>query len=147
MPIASGMGVVLIEAYQRWLSPRKGFRCAYGVLHGAGTCSSVGKRIMRERGMFAFFRLMPEQFAACRTAAATLHNETPEERRRRREEERKHRREGLREWVRRKREHPCDNCNDWDDCDLIDVGDCMPDMGCSDCSMDFDGCGSCDCSN
>ena len=126
MTVASSMGVALIEAYQRWLSPRKGFRCAYGVMHGDGTCSSVGKRIMRERGVFAFFRLMPKQFAACRTAAAALNNET--------EEERKRRHAQKRGWLQRK------SSSDGDDCDL----DCIPDIDCSGSDCDVDFCGSSD---
>jgi len=80
--ITSNMGVALIAAYQRWLSPHKRFRCAYGALHGhgAGTCSSIGKRIMREQGMLKFLRLMPAQFGACKVAAWVLASETPEER-------------------------------------------------------------------
>jgi len=72
MSIASRMGVAMIEAYQRHLSPRKGFRCAYGALHGTGTCSSIGKRFMREQGFLRFFKLMPMQFAACKVAATAL---------------------------------------------------------------------------
>jgi putative component of membrane protein insertase Oxa1/YidC/SpoIIIJ protein YidD len=129
MTVASSMGVALIEGYQRWLSPRKGFRCAYGALHGDGTCSSIGKRIMRERGFFAFFRLMPEQFAACKLAAASLNNET--------EEERKRRRKPKRGWLHRRVR---DDGND---------SSCDPDMDCSDidcsgCDMDIDFCSSSD---
>lgn len=75
MPVTSSVGVALIEAYQRHLSPRKGFRCAYGVMHGNGTCSSIGKRIMRDQGILKFLQLMPRQFAACRTAAITLNGQ------------------------------------------------------------------------
>jgi putative component of membrane protein insertase Oxa1/YidC/SpoIIIJ protein YidD len=73
------MGVTLIEGYQRWISPHKGFCCAYGALHGSGTCSSIGKSIMREQGMLKFLRLMPAQFGACKTAASVLATETAEE--------------------------------------------------------------------
>ena len=65
-------GLALIGAYQRYLSPRKGFRCAYGVLHGGGTCSSIGKRLLREQGMVSFFKGMRVQFTACRLAAQQL---------------------------------------------------------------------------
>jgi putative component of membrane protein insertase Oxa1/YidC/SpoIIIJ protein YidD len=113
-------GVAMISAYQRYLSPKKGFRCAYGALHGAGTCSSIGKRIMRERGFFAFLNLMPEQFAACKLAAQNLNQETEEERKRRR----------------RKRFSDID-CST---CDVPDCGDI------SDCDDSLD-CGSCDSSD
>ncbi|MBC7502449.1 MAG: membrane protein insertion efficiency factor YidD [Herminiimonas sp.] len=72
-------GIALIGAYQRYLSPRKGYRCAYGVLYQDGTCSSVGKNPIRTHGLLGFFRLMPRQFEACKAAAATL-QESAEER-------------------------------------------------------------------
>ncbi|WP_420598154.1 membrane protein insertion efficiency factor YidD [Neptuniibacter sp.] len=36
-----------ISSYQRHISPRKGFKCAYGCLHGNGTCSSIIKTIIQ----------------------------------------------------------------------------------------------------
>lgn len=95
-------GAALIRVYQRHLSPRKGYRCAYGVLHGAGTCSSIGLAIMEQQGFWAFWRQMPLQFDACHAAATTLNQETGEERKRRK---------------RRARENKWD-CGDCDDCDL-----------------------------
>lgn len=127
MRISASMGVAMIEAYQRWLSPRKGFRCAYGALHGdgAGTCSSIGKRIMREQGVLKFLRLMPLQFAACKAAAASLSAETDAERRRREQEK---------EWKRdERRERIREACEDFD-CD---------DLNCSACAVDIDFCQSC----
>lgn len=125
MQMTSSIGVALIEAYQRWLSSKKGFRCAYGVLYGSGTCSSIGKQIMREGGLFPFLRLMPEQFAACKLAAANLSTESEEEKRRR---------EQKREW---KREERCkllgEFCADCGDYDL--PFDCAPEMECGDCSL------------
>lgn len=68
-------GAALIRAYQRHLSPRKGYRCAYGVLHGAGTCSSIGLDIMEQQGFWAFWRKMPLQFEACKVEALSLREE------------------------------------------------------------------------
>ncbi|HEX7642136.1 MAG TPA: membrane protein insertion efficiency factor YidD [Burkholderiaceae bacterium] len=68
-------GAALIRVYQRHLSPRKGYRCAYGVLHGAGTCSSIGLAIMEQQGFWAFWRQMPLQFDACKAAALSLREE------------------------------------------------------------------------
>jgi len=133
MSMASYIGVAAIETYQRWLSPRKGFRCAYGVLHGSGTCSSIGKRIMREQGVLKFLRLMPKQFAACKAAAASLAAETEEEKHRR-----KRKREQEREWKRGERRKALgDSC---DDCDLPCDG--MPEMDCSLGEIDACGCSS-----
>ena len=75
-------GAALIRFYQRQLSPRKGYRCAYGVLHGTGTCSSIGLQIMEQQGFWAFWRKMPLQFEACRAAAINL-DEDREARKRR----------------------------------------------------------------
>jgi len=92
----------LIRAYQRHLSARKGYRCAYGVLHGTGTCSSIGLDMMEQQGFWAFWRKMPLQFDACRAAAATLSEEYGEQREARR---------------RRQAENKKRDCSDIDDCD------------------------------
>ena len=61
-----------IDGYQRHLSPRKGYRCAYGALHGDETCSGAVRRIMRERGVRRGLRPTMLQFLACYQAAALL---------------------------------------------------------------------------
>lgn len=119
----SKAGLVLIDLYQRQLSPRKGFRCAYGSLYGAGTCSSIGKQIMREGGVFAFLRLMPEQFAACKAATMQLRNESEEERKRRRQQRR-------------------DRVNDY--CENMTLSDCWDAEQCTECACDVADIGSCD---
>jgi putative component of membrane protein insertase Oxa1/YidC/SpoIIIJ protein YidD len=131
--LASSLGVTLIEAYQRWLSPHKGFCCAYGALHGSGTCSSIGKRIMREQGALKFLRLMPTQFAACKAAASILAAETAEQRAARRKA--------------RLAQYPAlnDACNlAACACDVTECGsalDCAPGADCAACSLD--GIGAC----
>jgi putative component of membrane protein insertase Oxa1/YidC/SpoIIIJ protein YidD len=61
-----------ISAYQKWLSPRKGFCCAFGKATGQWTCSSYAKRIVSEHGTLALAKAMPRQFARCRSAQARL---------------------------------------------------------------------------
>ena len=61
-----------ISAYQTWLSPRKGFCCAYGASTGRWTCSSYAKKVVTERGTLALARALPRQFARCRKAHAAL---------------------------------------------------------------------------
>jgi putative component of membrane protein insertase Oxa1/YidC/SpoIIIJ protein YidD len=61
-----------ISAYQTWLSPRKGFCCAYGTATGLWTCSSYAKKVVTEHGTLALLRALPRQFARCRKAHATL---------------------------------------------------------------------------
>ncbi|HEY8026498.1 MAG TPA: membrane protein insertion efficiency factor YidD [Burkholderiaceae bacterium] len=128
------VGVGLIRGYQRYLSPRKGYRCAYGVLHGSGTCSSVGLDIMRDRGVLAFLRLMPLQFDACRAAVTTLQRQSEEEKRRRNK---------AAEDGKRNSQSGCSGA-DWSDCDSGDtftcgeIGECEA-LECGECEF-----GSCD---
>jgi len=58
--ISSGLDVLtrrapcaLIAAYQRHISPHKGFHCAYRVQHGGQSCSGYIKRMIHERGLMA----------------------------------------------------------------------------------------------
>jgi len=117
------VGAGLIRGYQRYLSPRKGYRCAYGVLHGNGTCSSVGLEIMRSQGVFAFLRLMPLQFDACRAAVAMLQQQSEEEKQRRKK------RGAMTGWS---------GCDSSDGFSCVDIGQCEA-VECSDCEF-----GSCD---
>ncbi|HHU38454.1 MAG TPA: membrane protein insertion efficiency factor YidD [Propionibacterium sp.] len=61
-----------IGGYQRHLSPRKGYQCAHGALHGGDTCSAAVRRIVRERGVLGGLRPTVAQFVACYQAAALL---------------------------------------------------------------------------
>ena len=71
--------LVCIRAYQRWLSPWKGYRCAHGAQHGE-SCSAAGLRIVQTRPPAQWLPLMREQFGLCAEAA----REIADERRRRR---------------------------------------------------------------
>ena len=63
-----------IDFYQARLSSRKGFKCAYGVLHGpgAGTCSSIVKSVVRSKGTLTGAREFVMQISRCAAAAAIL---------------------------------------------------------------------------
>lgn len=71
------LAILFINFYQRFISPVKGFRCAYGALHGRGTCSQIIKNIVREHGVIGGRAKIRQQFASCRAAYATL-QEHPE---------------------------------------------------------------------
>ncbi|ASN81455.1 membrane protein insertion efficiency factor YidD [Deinococcus ficus] len=62
-----------IRLYQRFLSPRKGFRCAHAALTGGESCSAAVARIVREDGLIAGRGRVAAQFRACRAAHAALH--------------------------------------------------------------------------
>lgn len=61
-----------VGAYQRHISPRKGFCCAYRAHTGRVSCSEFGRRVILKLGLGAFLRLMPRQLARCRAAYAAL---------------------------------------------------------------------------
>lgn len=62
-----------IRLYQRFLSPRKGFRCAHAALTGGESCSAAVARIVREDGLIAGRERIAAQFRACRAAHGALH--------------------------------------------------------------------------
>ncbi len=64
--------VWLISAYQRYISPRKGFRCAYRAAHGRHSCSEFGKRAASRCGLLSFLPLLCRRFSRCARAAAHL---------------------------------------------------------------------------
>ena len=63
-----GALLLAIGAYQRWLSPRKGFACAYRAAHGGTGCSGFAKVALRARGLAAL-PLVRARLNACRAAA------------------------------------------------------------------------------
>lgn len=54
-----------IVAYQRHLSPRKGFRCPYARLTGRCSCSVLGYRAVRRFGVFTGLGLIRERTRRC----------------------------------------------------------------------------------
>ncbi|WP_194207514.1 membrane protein insertion efficiency factor YidD [Superficieibacter sp. 1612_C1] len=62
----------LIAFYQRVISPRKGYRCAYGVLHNTHGCSGAVKHIIQQKGIIAGWSDIRQRFADCHEAAQTL---------------------------------------------------------------------------
>ena len=74
----------LIGLYQKYLSPRKGFRCAYRVRHRRrASCSQFARRAIERLGVLPGVRLLRRRFHKCHRAAEVLDYETP----RRKEEE------------------------------------------------------------
>lgn len=54
-----------IRAYQRHISPHKGFACAYRVHTGAASCSSLGWRVLRRHGVLKGLALISERTRRC----------------------------------------------------------------------------------
>ena len=74
-----------ISQYQRHLSPLKGFRCAYRVLHGRDSCSQFALRAIGRHGMVAGTKLLRRRFERCRSASHALDYDRALRRRERRE--------------------------------------------------------------
>lgn len=56
----------LIGLYQRHLSPRKGFRCAYRARHPTrSSCSQFGKRAIERLGVLTGVQLLRRRFRRC----------------------------------------------------------------------------------
>ncbi|MEJ8851262.1 membrane protein insertion efficiency factor YidD [Variovorax rhizosphaerae] len=62
----------MIGVYQRYVSPYKGFCCAYRVHTKRRSCSAYAKSIIDRLGAMALFAAMPRQFARCKAACLAL---------------------------------------------------------------------------
>jgi len=54
-----------IRFYQRYISPYKGFHCAYRVHTGHASCSAFGYRAVRRHGVFGGLQLIRERTYRC----------------------------------------------------------------------------------
>lgn len=61
-----------VNFYRARISPHKGFRCAYAVAYGRGSCSDVGLRLASRVPLLRFFRLMSLQARRCKSAYLSL---------------------------------------------------------------------------
>ena len=84
----TALALLLIRGYQRWLSPYKGYSCAYR-LHVGGSegCSGYGLKVIQRYGLVTGYKLLQRRLWRCGQVAA-LHREqrlpTPRVMRRRR---------------------------------------------------------------
>ena len=67
----------LISAYQRRISPHKGFSCAYRVAKKRCSCSAYGKKALLKAGLLLFIPLLLRRFRKCSHAAAALKADKP----------------------------------------------------------------------
>ena len=64
--------ISLIEFYQQYISPWKGFSCAHRVYHGGHSCSEAVKKIIGEQGLFAGLTRIRQRFRECAEAARAV---------------------------------------------------------------------------
>lgn len=73
MSLTASMAVGAIGAYQRYISPHKGYCCAHRVHHGGLSCSEFAKLVIADHG--AVWSALPAirlRFAECRNAYQQL---------------------------------------------------------------------------
>lgn len=70
--------VFAINTYRRYVSPRKGFCCAYAVRHNCGSCSDFALRAVKRVNMPTFCALLYRRFTACRDAHVFLELAAPD---------------------------------------------------------------------
>ncbi|PUE50816.1 hypothetical protein B9Z47_03545 [Limnohabitans sp. 2KL-1] len=57
--------LALIRGYQRFISPHKGFVCAYRVCTGKASCSALGYRVVRRFGVWRGLGLIRQRTHLC----------------------------------------------------------------------------------
>jgi len=64
----SKMALGAIWGYQQFVSPYKGFRCAYAVRHGGTGCSGYAKHAIRDHGVWHAIPAIRQRLRDCKTA-------------------------------------------------------------------------------
>ncbi|NOQ34418.1 MAG: membrane protein insertion efficiency factor YidD [Methylococcaceae bacterium] len=62
------IAVFFISIYQKYISPYKGFRCAYASVYGGDSCSQAVKQIFISEGCIKGFYSSRSRFRDCRKA-------------------------------------------------------------------------------
>lgn len=70
----------LIQFYQKYISPYKGFRCAHGAYYGGDSCSGAVSKIIRRKGLINGFQAIKNQFSRCSHAYSKLKQKIPNRR-------------------------------------------------------------------
>jgi uncharacterized protein len=79
----------LIFAYQRFVSPYKGFCCAHRALHGGSSCSEAVRQVVLERGLMGALPSIRARFHACKHAHLVLMAEEENRPKRKKDEKKK----------------------------------------------------------
>ncbi len=64
----SWLALRAIGLYQRWISPYKGFRCAYAAHTGCASCSVLGARAIRRYGLRQGLSVLDARLLKCGVA-------------------------------------------------------------------------------
>ena len=66
------LALAAIRFYQRFISPRKGFCCAYAAYTGDASCSALGYRAIRRFGLRHGMAVLERRLARCGAACTML---------------------------------------------------------------------------
>ncbi len=116
------LALLLIRGYQRWLSPYKGYSCAYRVYTGSHEgCSGYGLRVIRRYGVFTGYGLLQRRMQRCAKAAWRVRKQ-----------------QQLQRMMAASMRTQTGHCDlPVPDCDVGDVLDCIPDS-CPGCGSSRD---------
>lgn len=67
--------ILPIKGYQKFISPKKGYRCAYSVKNGGTGCSGAVIEIIEKASIFEWRSLIKERFEGCKKASESLKKE------------------------------------------------------------------------
>lgn len=70
--LSTPLALLAISGYQQFISPHKGWHCAYAAMHGGASCSAYGKEAIARHGVIAGASLLWERFDQCHAAAVAL---------------------------------------------------------------------------
>ncbi|MES3024627.1 MAG: membrane protein insertion efficiency factor YidD [Pseudomonadota bacterium] len=71
--VLRALALGMIRFYRRFISPYKGFRCAYCALTGNASCSTLGYRAVRRYGAFQGVQVLRGRLAKCGVAYRRYH--------------------------------------------------------------------------
>lgn len=68
--VLGSLALLAIRGYKRYISPHKGFSCAYRVQRGGRSCSTLGFRAIRRFGFFGGLAVLRQRTSRCAEVAA-----------------------------------------------------------------------------
>ncbi len=68
------VSIAIIDVYQRYLSPRKGYSCTHRIVHGGESCSEYVKNVLADKSLFESTLLARQRFRDCNTAYISAKN-------------------------------------------------------------------------
>ena len=71
------LALAAIRFYQQYISPRKGFCCAYAAYTSDASCSALGYRTIRRFGVWIGLAVLDRRLARCGTAHRIANNTRP----------------------------------------------------------------------